>query len=143
LGIGRTEWQCGADGEAIAASGLRMTPRDLLRIGVAVLNGGGWNGRQVIPPEWLAASLRPAVPMPDGRHYGYHWYLGAVPRDDGGGGTRWEALVSAIGNGGQRLLLLPRLDMAVVVTAGNYDAPDQWRPPLTVLRDVLLPAMTW
>jgi hypothetical protein len=28
----------------------------------------------------------------------------------------------------------------VVVTAGNYDAPDQWRAPMVVLRDLVLPA---
>jgi hypothetical protein len=27
------------------------------------------------------------------------------------------------------------------ITAGNYDATDQWRPPTVVLRDVLLPAL--
>jgi hypothetical protein len=29
----------------------------------------------------------------------------------------------------------------VAVTGGNYDAPDHWRPPVVVLRDVLLPAL--
>lgn len=135
------EWQCDAAGKAIAASGLRMTPRDLARIGAAVLDGGRWYGRQLIPADWLAASFSPAVAIPDGRRYGYHWYLGAVPMDDGSGGVRWESMVSAIGNGGQRLFLLPRLDLVVAVTAGNYDSPDQWRPPHVLLRDVLLPAL--
>ncbi len=139
LGIG-TEWECGKDGEALAASGLRMTPRDLARIGVMALNGGQWGGQQVVPAEWLAASFTPAVSMPDARRYGYHWYLGAVAMDDGAGGARWEETVSAIGNGGQRLFLVPRLALVVAVTAGNYDATDQWRPPQVVLRDVLLPA---
>lgn len=141
LAIARTEWEHGADGEALAASGLRMTLRDLARIGAATLDGGRWNGRQVIPAEWLRASFTPAVSMPDGRRYGYQWYLGAVPMDDGAGGVRWEETVNAIGNGGQRLFLLPRLDLMVAVTAGNYDAADQWRPPMVVLRDVLLPAL--
>jgi CubicO group peptidase (beta-lactamase class C family) len=141
LGITDTEWECGRDGEAIAASGLRMTPRNLARIGVMILNGGRWNGQQVVPTDWLSASFRPAVSMPDGRRYGYHWYLGAVARDDGKRGVRWEETVSAIGNGGQRLFLLPQLELVVVVTAGNYDAADQWRPPQIVLRDVLLPAL--
>ena len=141
LGISHTEWERGSDGEAIAASGLRLRLRDLARIGVMVLNGGQWNGRPVVPAAWLAASFAPAVSIPDGRRYGYQWYLGAVPMDDGAGGVRWEETVSAIGNGGQRLFLLPGLDLVVAVTAGNYDAPDQWRPPLAILRDVLLPAM--
>lgn len=141
LGIARTEWESGSDGEAIAASGLRMVPRDLARIGVMLLGGGLWNGRQVIPAEWLKASFTPAVSMPDGRHYGFQWYLGVVPRNDGAGKVRWEEAISAVGNGGQRLFILPRVDLAVAVTAGNYDAADQWRPPTVVLRDVILPAM--
>lgn len=95
LGIGKTEWRRGADGEPIAASGLRLTPRDLARIGVVLLGGGQWNGRQVIPADWLAASFAPAVSMPDGRHYGYQWYLGAVPMSDGKGDVRLEKIIGS------------------------------------------------
>lgn len=141
LAITGTEWECGADGEEIAASGLRMKLRDLMQIGVMALNGGRWGGRQVVPTEWLAACFTPAVSLPDGRRYGYQWYVGAVARDAGRHGVRREETVSAIGNGGQRLFLLPSLELVVGVTAGNYDATDQWRPPQVVLRDVLLPAL--
>jgi CubicO group peptidase (beta-lactamase class C family) len=137
LGIGRTEWKLGPNGVAVAASGLRLTPRDLARIGVAVLEGGGG----VIPETWLAESFAPVVSLPDGRQYGYQWYLGPVMTDDGAGGVRREAVIQAIGNGGQRLYLMPQFDLVVVVTAGNYDALDQGRPPLVVLRDVVLPAL--
>lgn len=141
LEITRTQWQCGSDGKALAASGLRMLPRDLARIGAAVLGGGLWNGRQVIPAAWIKQCFMPAVPMPDGRRYGYQWYLGATPVGQGASDVRWEETVSAIGNGGQRLFLLPRLNLVVAITAGNYDAADQSRPPTVVLRDVILPAI--
>jgi CubicO group peptidase (beta-lactamase class C family) len=141
LGITLTEWERGRDGDVFAASGLRITLRDLARIGLMVLDGGRWHGRQVVPAQWLAASFAPAVSMPDSRRYGYQWYLSAVPRDNGAGGVTSEETVSAMGNGGQRLFLLPRLGLVVAITAGNYDAPDQWRPPTAVLRDVLLPAL--
>jgi CubicO group peptidase (beta-lactamase class C family) len=141
LKIENTEWRRGLDGEPIAASGLRMTPRDLARIGTMVLRGGQWNGRQVIPAEWLAASFAPAVSMPDGRQYGYQWYLGTAPVSDGAGDVRQEQIVGAVGNGGQRLYMLPRLDLVVVVTAGNYNTFNQADPPMVVLRDLLLPAL--
>jgi hypothetical protein len=54
---------------------------------------------------------------------------------------RWEETVSAMGNRGQRLCLLPRLRLVLAITAGNYDVPGHWRPPMVVRRDVLLPAL--
>jgi CubicO group peptidase (beta-lactamase class C family) len=141
LGVTEFEWTRDASGEPLAASGLRMKPRDLARIGALVLAGGRWGDRRLLPAEWLAASLRPAATTPDGLRYGYHWYMGAAARDAGDGDVLWEETISAIGNGGQRLFLLPRLDLVVVVTAGNYSTSDQWQVPLAVLRDVLLPAL--
>lgn len=141
LQIKNTEWRRGIDGEPIAASGLRMTPRDLARIGTMVLAGGQWNGRQVVPPEWLVVSFTSAVSMPDGQQYGYQWYLSTAPMDDGARGVRHEKTINAVGNGGQRLFLLPRLELVVAVTAGNYDDPNQGRPPMAVLRDIILPAL--
>ena len=139
LGIEHVEWHRDNNGGAIAASGLRMRLRDLARLGAAALRDR--QDPPIIPRDWLQASFSPHAPMPDGRHYGYHWYLGATPMDDAGGGVRWEQTISAIGNGGQRMFLLPRLDLVLAVTAGNYDTADQWRPALVVLRDILLPSL--
>ena len=141
LQIENTEWRCGMDGEPIAASGLRLTPRDLVRIGTMILGGGQWNGRQVIPADWLAVSFTPAISMLDGQQYGYQWYLCTIPISDGAGGVRQEKTIKAVGNGGQRLFLLPRLELVVAVTAGNYNALNQGDPPMVVLRDLILPAL--
>jgi CubicO group peptidase (beta-lactamase class C family) len=51
LGIGPTEWHTDNNGEAVAASGLRMTPRDLARLGVMMLKGGMWDDRRVVPAQ--------------------------------------------------------------------------------------------
>jgi CubicO group peptidase (beta-lactamase class C family) len=145
LGIGPTEWYTDRSGEAIAASGLRMTPRDLARIGLMTLKGGMWGDRSVVPAEWIARSTSPMVDVDEIRQYGYHWYLGKFaftvstgPRWDR---SRLERFWGAIGNGGQRLFVFPGLDLAVAITAGNYDTPDQWVPPTRVIREVVLPSI--
>lgn len=127
LGIGSFEWMAGHDGVVSSASGLRLTPRDLARIGQAVLAGGQWQGRQVVPAGWLEPALRPRVETAWGDGYGYQWYSG------GAGRHRW---VGANGNGDQRLFVYPELDLVVAMTAGNYDG-DGAMPPAFV-HDVIL-----
>lgn len=148
LGLGPTKWIKsnetwigGGDGEYAAASGLRMTARDLARIGQMVLDHGAAGGRPVVPAQWLADCLTPRVSVDEQRRYGYQWYIGdfeygsrAAPRLD-----RW---VGCFGNGGQRLFVMPELDLVVVTTAGNYSAADQWKPPIRVMREVVLASLT-
>ena len=57
-------------------------------------------------------------------------------------GTEWdETLPYSFGNGGQRLFVLPELELVVVVTAGNYNHPENWRVPMAVLNQFVLPAL--
>jgi CubicO group peptidase (beta-lactamase class C family) len=136
LGIGPTDWRTGRGGERNFASGLAMRPRDLVRIGQMMLDGGKADGRQIVPADWLEASFKPAVKINDRRQYGYHWYLGnaAFVSPEGRRRARW---IGAIGNGGQRLFVLPELELVAVITAGNYN---QRRPaPDSVITDMVLP----
>ncbi|MET9069063.1 serine hydrolase domain-containing protein [Streptosporangium sandarakinum] len=122
LGVGPFEWAAGADGVASAASGLRLTPRGMARIGQAVL------GREVVP-GWIGEMLRPRVPAWDEVSYGYLWYVAP------------DGAATAMGNGGQRIFVVPRLDLVVAVTAGDYDGAVQGALPLAVMEDVVLPAL--
>jgi CubicO group peptidase (beta-lactamase class C family) len=146
LGIGPTEWLADDKGEAIAASGLRLTPRDLARVGVMMMKGGMWGDRRVAPAQWIERATTPMVDVDEMRQYGYHWYLGkfafAVSTGPRWSRSRLERFWSAIGNGGQRLFVFPGLDLVVAITAGNYDTPDQWVPPTRVIREVVLPAIS-
>jgi len=63
LGIRAFEWIENRNGDAIAASGLRITPRDLARIGVMILNDGRHEGRQIVPEAWLKTAFKPAVSL--------------------------------------------------------------------------------
>jgi CubicO group peptidase (beta-lactamase class C family) len=137
LGLGPTEWFAGRDGVPSAASGLRMAPRDLARIGLMMLGGGLWQGRRIVPAPWLEKCVAPIVSCDEQRRFGYHWYVG----DFGFGtppGWRLERWWGCFGNGGQRLFVMPGFDLVVAVTAGNYNTPDQWIPSIRVVREVVL-----
>ena len=115
LGIEHSAWTPGFNGEAAAASGLRLRANDLARIGQLVLQRGSWEGRQVVPAEWIAASLTPRAAAFEGVQYGHHWYL--VPRRDG------SPAIMGLGYGGQRLVVVPSLDLVYVIFMGNYQEP--------------------
>ena len=136
LGIGETGWNRGGDGEPLAASGARLTPRDLARIGQLMLQHGQWEGKQVVPTAWIAASTRPSVSIDGPFRYGWHWYLGEAHVT--GKPQHW---IGAIGNGGQRLYVVPGLELAVAITAGNYNRPDQGQMPLKLWREIVLPGV--
>lgn len=116
LGILDWEWQKDLRGRPMAFAGLRLRPRDLAKIGQLVLQRGQWQGRQLVPEQWIAESLQPHVETGDGLQYGYQWWSGTV--DAAGGRHRWHA---GFGNGGQRLYVVPTLGLVVVITAGGYD----------------------
>ena len=125
LGIDRFEWMAGLDGVVSAASGLRLTPRALASVGQLILD----QGRDIVSAAWVDAMLRPRVRVDDQRMYGYQWHLGTDARP--------HPWVAAMGNGGQRLFVLPDIDLAVAITAGRYDTTDQSITPDAVLAEVL------
>ena len=111
LGITDYEWVAMPNGETAAASGLRLRPRDMAKIGQLLLNGGMWDGRRIVSAEWLRESVLPGRSS----SYGWHWWLGLS--------VIGEAVVEraeAKGLGGQRIFVVPSQRLVVVTTAGLY-----------------------
>ena len=96
--------------------------------------------QQIVPADWLEESFKPQVTIRDRREYGCHWYLGEIVFNSADG-PRAERWIAAFGNGGQRLYVFPRLDLLVVITAGNYNRRDQGVPPNRVLTERILPSL--
>jgi CubicO group peptidase (beta-lactamase class C family) len=140
LGMGPTEWATGRDGEPFAASGARMSVRDLARIGVMMLHGGKVGEDAVVPAEWMMRCVTPAISADEIRRYGYQWFVLdiAFGKPKGWAVGRLERMWMAQGEGGQRLFVLPALELVVAITAGNYGKEDQAIPPTRVLREVIL-----
>jgi len=141
LGLGPTEWSNGLQGEAAAASGLRMRAPDLVRIGRMVLMGGAWQGKQIVPAAWLQQSTTPSVNIEGDFRYGWHWYLSEIAI---GHPSRMERLISGIGWGGQRLFLVPAVNLVVAMNAGNYRKPgmEQRRIANVILTELVMPNIT-
>ena len=110
LGITDYEWVSQPDGIPEGSARMHMRPRDLLKIGVALLDDGMWQGEQVIPAAWVneITSLKVNGPAGD---YGYLFWLREI------NGVEY---ISAEGDGGQYINIFPTLDMVIVMTQGNY-----------------------
>jgi CubicO group peptidase (beta-lactamase class C family) len=127
LGIKNWEWVKDFRGRPLAFTGLRLLPRDMLKIGRLVLNHGQWKNQQIVPAQWIAASTQPHISTglkiettsPEDLEYGYQWWTGTVRWKEKS--IRWSA---AFGNGGQRIFVIPELDTTIVILAGEYNSHD-------------------
>ena len=63
-------------GTAFVLGGLNSSTRDNARFGQMFANGGQWNGQQIVPADWIAASTTPSAKTAPGEiGYGYQWWI--------------------------------------------------------------------
>jgi CubicO group peptidase (beta-lactamase class C family) len=82
-------------GTAFALGGLNSTTRDFARFGQMFLQGGLWNGVQIVPRDWVIASTTASAPTGPGEYgYGYQWWIprDAMPREYMGRGIYGQYL---------------------------------------------------
>jgi len=86
----------------------RMSSRDMARVGLLFKNYGSWEGRQVIPEDWIRESTTPASAKGiHGDPYGYLWSI--IPEGSGLGKGFYHT-----GMGVHLLAVLPDLDLVIV-----------------------------
>lgn len=140
LGISDWEWKSYRNGKIAPAAGLRLRPRDAAKIGQLVLDKGRWNGRQIVSTGWIEDSIKPRF-QAEGLFgglffYGYQWWIGR---------TLWAEKeipwIAAQGWGGQRIYVVPELDLVVMVTSAMYGHPRESAAPLGILSSFVIPAV--
>ncbi len=139
LGIETFDWNRGNDGVVATASGLRLNARDLARIGEMMRADGRHDGRQVVSSQWLKRCRTPQVQASYGNKYSNQWYLSGQPVPAANG---FREAIFAMGNGGQRLFVMPSLNLTVVTYSGNYNRMDQWINPTLILQKIVLANIT-
>lgn len=140
LGITQFEWmKMPANGEVEAASGLRLRPRDMAKIGELVLDNGMWNGRRIVSESWIQESTLGRIEHFDkveSLRYGYQWW-----GDEMKVGEQQTSWVTALGFGGQRIYIVPAFDLVVVISAGLYTGTSQDWVPFDIFDKYVLAAI--
>jgi CubicO group peptidase (beta-lactamase class C family) len=106
LGIRDAAWDTDTTGIPIGGWGLKLTPRDMAKLGYLYLSGGEWDGRQIVSAGWVEAATKKHTPSDTELGYGYQWWT--FPE--------WGAY-AALGRYGQTVFVNPDLDLIVVTTA--------------------------
>lgn len=111
-------WNTGRAGSALPMCCLNAVLRDYARFGRLYLEGGARDGEQIIPADWVVASVNPTgAHLQPGDNpasswtfgYGYQWWIPENPRGD----------VLAIGIWGQYIYVDPARSTVIVKTSAD------------------------
>ena len=114
LGIKQFYWKRTPTGLVDTEGGVYLRPRDLAKLWYLFVKNGTWEGKQILSPEWIRESVKPAFDL-NGAKYGYKWWL--YPYGPENSKTAW----AGNGFGGQLPMAFPEYDMVVVYTAWNVN----------------------
>jgi CubicO group peptidase (beta-lactamase class C family) len=126
-------WDTDPQGYQVGFGWVKLPARDLAKFGYLYLNGGRWEGRQVVPADYVRASTQPQSKPPpsvpaDG--YGYQWWTTSVAS---------HRSFFAAGFAGQLIQVIPDLDLMVVLTS---DAEQERYDAEFLVGETIVPAIT-
>ncbi len=101
LHINKVKWEVSPEGINTGGWGLYLQSESLAKFGQLLLQQGSWNGKQLIPAEWVKTMMSPHVD----NYYGYQMWM-----------CEWPKSARADGAYGQYIIVNPEQDMVVVIT---------------------------
>jgi CubicO group peptidase (beta-lactamase class C family) len=120
LGIAKFEWRHIPVDRTTGQGNLRITARDAAAIGELFLQNGKHGRRQIVSPAWVERSLASEVPISAvdryADFYGYMWYTKTEQV-----GNRTVLVHFASGNGGNKIYIVPSLNMVLAITSSAYN----------------------
>jgi len=112
MGITNFAWENDVSGLPKAAAGSGLCSRDMLKWGLLVLDGGTWDGQQLIPQAFVERATDRIHTNPQGTSYGFFWW-----RQNVAVGGKAHDQKSGRGAGGQFIQMYPDLGLVIVITA--------------------------
>jgi CubicO group peptidase (beta-lactamase class C family) len=136
LGITRYQWRRVPVDRPTGQGNLNITTRDEAALGQLFLQKGRYHDRQVVSQAWVEQCVASQVPIsavdPYADFYGYMWYTKPEPVGD------HAILVHfASGNGGNKIYVVPSLDMVIAITSSAYNQPYRHKRSQDILLKVL------
>ena len=102
-------WDRDPQGYYMGGNNMAMRPADMLKIGRMMMNLGEYNGRQIVPAQWILESVEVYTRSNFNPYdFGYMWWRRPV--------NGYE-IVFAWGHGGQYIMMLPEIDTVIVMTS--------------------------
>ncbi len=113
LGIKRMQWLRYKDGATLGAFGILSTPREMSKIAQCVMNGGMYNGRQIISRQWIQRMITRQI-RASNYAFGFQWWI-----------SEERNVFFMSGNGGQYFVCYPEKQCIVAITSepntlGNF-----------------------
>ncbi|CAB1063136.1 hypothetical protein D1BOALGB6SA_7919 [Olavius sp. associated proteobacterium Delta 1] len=134
LEISDYSWDQFPDGTVQTDGGLHLRPRDMAKIGYMMLKKGSWRGKQIVSREWVAESTQTHT-NGIGVGYGYQWWRGKAFIN-----SQTIEVLYASGHGGQKIFIIPQLDLVAVFTSKVFN-PTGHNGPEKMLTKYILPAI--
>ena len=133
LGITNAQWVYSPSGTPQTGGGLRLSSPDLLKIVALYLKAGQWQTKQIVPKDWVQTSTSPHARIDETTEYGYLWWIKSFKS-----GNKSYPAFFMTGNGGNKVLAIPNLDMAVVITSTNFNTRGMHEQTEKILTDYIL-----
>jgi CubicO group peptidase (beta-lactamase class C family) len=131
MGIVAEHWGRDPQGYFSGGYNFYVTPRELAKFGLLYLDDGRWQGKQLVPADWVKASMAPQVDAGAPYRYGYDFWL----RDLAG-----HHVAMAWGFGGQMIYIVEDLDLVVVLTTNTRDYDQDTFNGESIVANHVLPA---
>lgn len=132
LGIAGAEWRRSRSGEIQSGGQLTIGDEALLKIGRLMLARGQWDGKQIVPAEWVDTLFRPRHELSEFVRYGNLWWATPLRSQNG-----YVGALMMKGNGGNILAIVPDYDAVLLVQAQNYNRDNAERNAFVVLTALL------
>ncbi len=123
-------WLQDPDGTYCGSFGLKLTARDLVKLGELYRNRGVYEGRRILDEAFVAEATRSQAGDLNGFDYGYLWWVTPLATEDA---------FSAVGYFGQLVVVVPARDLVVAISTRPSETPPSTESQLFMVDQAILP----